>query len=518
MTLQNKILLSLIAGIAVVYVTSQEVQRRLNVSLVQRLSQDNLAKIDTTQWDWITSLEQATQTSLFDAMTEGDMDRVQRLLDSQNKVKGVQELSVIGTKGVVVLSSDKAALKKPLPEEARQSFATSPVSFRRRTDESYEIYRPLVAEQKCLECHPRFQVGKVAGALSYRYSTRALHEARAQWTGFVSTWQSSNLLTFLLTSVTLLGVVTLLVVGLIRRQVTRPLERISAELSRDAATVGSAAGAIASTSQALAEGATEQAAALEQSSASLEEMSGMTRQNAAAADSVDACLKQEFAPNFRQISELTEKMEKTLTESVAASEATSKIIRTIDEIAFQTNILALNAAVEAARAGEAGAGFAVVAEEVRSLAQRSAEAAKGTQSLLENSRTHLQVTKKDFEQVRAAIHDNARLAGKVNDLVDSISKASREQAQGVDQITKAVSQMDAVTQGNAASSEHNASAAQQLTGEAAALTAAVDGLARLIGNKPVSSLGKSAPGQPASRPGQLIRPAKLRTLSLSRRG
>ncbi|MFI5336344.1 MAG: methyl-accepting chemotaxis protein [Opitutales bacterium] len=492
MTLQNKILLSLIAGIAVVYVSSQYVQRRLNVSLVQRLSQENLGKIDATQWDWITSLEYATQTALFDAMTEGDMERVQRLLDSQNKIKGVQELSVIGTKGVVVLSSDKAWLKKPLPEEARTAFQASREIFRRQTEESYEIYRPLVAEQRCLECHPRFQVGKVAGALSYRYSTQSLKEARAQWTGFVETWQNSNLITFAITTVALLGVVSLLVVWLVRRQVARPLDRISEELSQDAATVGAAASAIASTSQALAEGATEQAAALEESSASLEEMAGMTRQNATSAASVDTCMKQEFAPNFRQITTLAEKMEHTLTESVAASEETSKIIRTIDEIAFQTNILALNAAVEAARAGEAGAGFAVVAEEVRSLAQRSAEAAKGTQSLLENSRQHLLVTKQDFEQVRAAISENARLAEKVNTLVDSISTASREQAQGVDQISKAVGQMDTVTQNNAASSEQNAAAAQQLTAEASALTAAVDKLACLIGHQQAAGT-KAAP-------------------------
>ena len=507
MTLQNKILLSLIVGIAAVYITSQEVQRRLNINQVRRLSQENLAKIDTTQWDWIVSLEQATETSLFDAMTQGDMERVQRLLDSQNKVKGVQELSVIGIKDTVVLSSDPKALKKPLPAEVKRAFETNPDNFRRQSEESYEIYRPLQAEQRCLECHPRFQVGKTVGALSYRFSTKSLQEARSQWTDFVDTWQRSNLLTFIITSITLMTVVTLLVVWLVSRQVVRPLNRISDELSQDAATVGAAAAAIAGTSQALAEGATEQAAALEESSASLEQMAGMTRQNAASANSVDACMKQEFAPNFRQITELTEKMEQT----VAASEETSKIIRTIDEIAFQTNILALNAAVEAARAGEAGAGFAVVAEEVRSLAQRSAEAAKGTQALLENSRQHLHVTKQDFEQVRTAIRDNARLAGKVNQLVDSISNASREQAQGVDQISKAVGQMDSVTQSNAATAEQNASAAQQLTAESAAMTAAVDGLARLIGLKtgtasaaattsPVKMLPAASQQRPPSRP------------------
>ena len=494
MTLQNKILLSLIAGIAVVYISSQEVQRRLNINSVKRLSQENLAKIDATQWDWIVSLEQATQTALFDAMTEGDMERVQKLLDSQNKVKGVQELSVIGIKDVVVLSSDPKALKKPIPADVKKSFEGSLDNFRRQTEESYEIYRPLVAEQRCLECHPRFQAGKVVGALSYRFSTKSLQEARSQWTDFVENFTKSNLITFFITTITLLTVVTLLVIWLVRRQVIHPLNRISDELSQDAATVGAAANSIASTSQALAEGATEQAAALEESSASLEQMAGMTRQNATSAASVDTCMKQEFAPNFRQISSLTEKMEETLTQSVAASEETSKIIRTIDEIAFQTNILALNAAVEAARAGEAGAGFAVVAEEVRSLAQRSAEAAKGTQSLLENSRHHLQVTKQDFEQVRAAIRDNGRLAEKVNQLVDSISNASREQAQGVDQISKAVGQMDAVTQSNAATAEQNASAAQQLTAESAALTAAVDGLAGLIGHKVKTQSAGTKPG------------------------
>jgi hypothetical protein len=508
MTLQNKILFSLIGGITAIYIGSQIVQRRLDVSLVEKLSRENLAKVDANQWDWIAALEQATQTSLFDGMAQGDMDRVRALLEAQKKIKGVQELSVFNQKGVVGLSSEPAALKRALPPEVAAAFKGSQEAFRRQTDDSYEIYRPLVAEQRCLECHPRYQVGATVGALAYRFSTDSQKESKAQWTGFVSAWESSNTHSMVITTLTLVGVVTLLVIWLVRRQVIRPLNRISDELSEDAVTVRAAAGSIAGTSSELADGATKQAAALEETSASLEEMSGMTRQNAASAASVDDCMKREFAPNFHKITELTEKMEQTLQESFKASEETSKIIRTIDEIAFQTNILALNAAVEAARAGEAGAGFAVVAEEVRSLAQRSAEAAKGTQTLLENSRTHLQVTVRDFEQVRSAIRENARLAEKVNQLVDNITGASKEQAQGVEQITRAVSEMDAVTQHAAASAEQNASAAQQLTAQAAALMQAVESLAVLIGQRSAPPAVVAAPPAPSSHPSRPSRRAE----------
>jgi methyl-accepting chemotaxis protein len=171
----------------------------------------------------------------------------------------------------------------------------------------------------------------------------------------------------------------------------------------------------------------------------------------------------------------------------ASSYDIAKIIKTIDEIAFQTNILALNAAVEAARAGEAGAGFAVVADEVRNLAQRSAQSAKETATKIEEAITKSEYGVKISEKVAQSLHAIAEKTRKVDSIVAEIATASNEQNQGVHQVNLAIGQMDKVTQSNASSAEETASAAEELNAQALSLKDAVVELSKLVGHTATSN-------------------------------
>jgi methyl-accepting chemotaxis protein len=247
--------------------------------------------------------------------------------------------------------------------------------------------------------------------------------------------------------------------------ITRPLRAMSTELGTGAREVVSAAGQVSSSAQSLSRGATDQAAALEQTSASMEEIASMTRQNADRSRSA-AVLMQDVDAGVRESNAALEHMVRSMHEIEESGRQVAKIIKTIDEIAFQTNILALNAAVEAARAGEAGLGFAVVAEEVRNLAHRSAQAARDTATLIEASIARATDGTGKVEAVSTSIAGITASVEKATSLVDEVSVASREQSQGIDQVTQALSQMERVTQTTAATAEESAAASEELNAQA----------------------------------------------------
>jgi ABC-type transporter Mla subunit MlaD len=273
-----------------------------------------------------------------------------------------------------------------------------------------------------------------------------------------------------------------LLVWLMRRKVLAPLMHSLRTLTEGSKQVASAASEVAGSAQDLSQGATQQAASLEETSASMEEMSSMTRRNADNSREAASMMAQtETLVSGARAS--LDQMVDSMTAIKESSDKVAKIIKTIDEIAFQTNILALNAAVEAARAGEAGMGFAVVADEVRGLAQRSAQAARDTADLITESILNVEKGHTRVGQVSEAIQAIAGSAGKMRSLVDEVSVASREQAQGIDQVARAVTQMEKVTQTTAATAEESAAASEELSAQARTAMGVVDRLATLVGGK-----------------------------------
>jgi methyl-accepting chemotaxis protein len=272
----------------------------------------------------------------------------------------------------------------------------------------------------------------------------------------------------------------LVMLWLTRRNVVRPLRWALNELSEGARQVTAASGQVSGAAQALSQGATEQAASLEETSASMEEIASMTRQNAENTQAA-AVTMAETERLVQGANGALGEMVSSMTAIKESSDKVSRIIKTIDEIAFQTNILALNAAVEAARAGEAGMGFAVVAEEVRALAQRSAHAAKDTAGLIEESIARSSEGHARVQQVTGAIQSITASTVKVKGLVDEVNEASRQQAQGIDQVSQAIVHMEKVTQGTAATAEESAAASEQLNGQAETSLQVVAQLAALVG-------------------------------------
>ena len=266
----------------------------------------------------------------------------------------------------------------------------------------------------------------------------------------------------------------------ISRGISRALKKITLQIEEGIDQVAVAASQVSSSSQSLAEGTTEQAAGLEETSSSMEEMSSMTRQNAEHAQEANTLMKQAEQITGKA-NEVVAELTGAMKEISRSSEDTSKIIKTIDEIAFQTNLLALNAAVEAARAGEAGAGFAVVAEEVRNLAMRAAEAARNTAGLIEGTVKKVGHGATLVEKTNIAFTELSNASSKVGKLVAEITAATHEQAQGIDQINRAVAEMDKVVQQNAANAEESAAAASELDGQTEHMKDAVKDLVRLVG-------------------------------------
>jgi len=289
-----------------------------------------------------------------------------------------------------------------------------------------------------------------------------------------------------------IGILIVLLAGLmafgwrLKNQIVTELSRISGTIADATTRLYNAAGQVSVSSETLANGASQQAASIEETSSSLEEMSSMTKRNAENAQKANELARQTRTSADRGVEDM-QAMSSAMQTIKSSSDDIAKIIKTIDEIAFQTNILALNAAVEAARAGEAGMGFAVVADEVRNLAQRSAQAAKETAAKIESAISNTAQGVKLSGQVAATLNDIVAKARKMDELAAEVAGASREQTQGITQINASVGQVDKITQNNAACAEETASVVSELYAQVVTMKTSVAELMQLVGTQKIPS-------------------------------
>ncbi len=393
-----------------------------------------------------------------------------------------------------------------------------------QVDEYYEVdpeinavryFRAIKLSETCLLCHgdpltsqklwgntrgidptggpmENWKVGEIHGAFEV---IQSLDEADQQLASSIKR----------ATQIVLIGLIIMavffatLVIGIVSNSIIKPIKRIIYDLTTNSSNLLDAANLVSTASIQLADGSSQQAASVEESSASLEETSSMIKLNAENVS--QASLMAESARSDTETAqENMDKMTGAINEIKKSAEETAVIMKTIDEIAFQTNLLALNAAVEAARAGEAGAGFAVVAEEVRSLALRSAEAAKNTADLIEQSKHNADSGVLAAAGVKEILSKISEGVTKVSSLAKEISVASSEQAEGVNQVNIAISEVDKVTQENASISEQSASASEELSGQARELNELIRMLATIVGAKQDSAGAPRSPDHFAPHP------------------
>ncbi|MEZ4525641.1 MAG: methyl-accepting chemotaxis protein [Desulfobacterales bacterium] len=283
------------------------------------------------------------------------------------------------------------------------------------------------------------------------------------------------------------GIVSLLLtvaaLFIFSRRLTRPINRIIGEMEQRAEQIRSATDEIASASTTLARGTSEQAASTEETSASLEEISAMTRQSADRSSDGNRMIHKDLSPSLKMVEQGMAELTAVLENTVSTGEENVRIIKTINEIAFQTNLLALNASVEAARAGETGAGFAVVANEVRNLAMRSAEAAGNSEELIQKTKTQIAQAHQSNRQVQEAMRKNSDISRKIIQIMEEVSASAEEQAEGIAQIRRAVSEIEKITQQNAANAEEFSSSSEEMKFQTEHMRELLGGLAFLISGR-----------------------------------
>lgn len=423
---------------------------------------------------------------------------VQKHIDAQNKPaisaaieQNKQAIDQLLADYEATMTADEDRAMFAIFKQARADFVTEFRAVVALSNEAKTAKALAAIEERVAPAYEKLNV-ILAKLVDYNQSNLHAGVAQVQRASAIG---KQTILVGLTAAVFVAGLITWLLV----RSTNKILTVLASELTANAEQSAAAASQVASASQTLAAGSSEQAASLEETSSALEELNSITKHNAENAEMAKTATNQ-----TRQSADGGAQQVNTMTTAMASIQAASheitKILKTIDEIAFQTNILALNAAVEAARAGEAGMGFAVVAEEVRALAQRCATAARETATKIDASVERSQQGVQISAEVAKYFATIQQQILQLDQIVGEIATASREQSQGINQVSVAVSQMDKVTQSNAAGAEETASAAEELSSQSEMMRGSVMRLHELVDGVHAGNLENARFTAPAFAP------------------
>ena len=477
MKLHTKLILSLLAGLIVVVFAAQVFNYRSVDGLLSSFSQANIKMISEREEDFAKNIHRSVERAVAGSLERGEMEKFNKLLKAQNEIAGLLEFSLYDLNGKVTYSSDSAFQGKILPEELQAQLFGSPNMMLLRTEDAIEIFQPQPVTGDCIRCHTSWKNGTIGGVTHFRFSNAALAKA------YNNTEQTRLVMrkAILRNSVfTVAGIVLTLVLTmyfLINKFVRRPLskfvellrlyEQDEGDLTRQIPIVSkdqigelarlfnsfmsklnTAVGHAQKTAHLVGDGAKGQASAVEETSSSMDELTSITKQNVLSAQQTDM-LMNNVVGEIVQASEMMNSLTTAMSELIQTSDDTVQIVKSINEIAFQTDILALNAAVEAARAGEVGAGFAVVADEVRNLALRAGQAAQNTTNSLENTVGKIRSGSELVTKTNETFTSLQNLCNETRELMQQIKTSSQDQDHKFQQISGALTEMDKATQQNA---------------------------------------------------------------------
>ena len=476
MKLNLKLTLALLAGLILVLSLAQLIQHKNMTGIISDISASNMKLLKKRETENALNIFHSVDRAVAGSLERGEMEKFAKLIKAQKKVKGLLEFSLFDINGTATYSSDSSFVGNKLAEGIKGKLFSSHEMVIKHTDEAMEIYKPQSVTKDCVRCHVSWEEGVTGGVTYFRFSNKALKTANLNSYNVMSKLKKISLRNSLISLVTIVLLCVILMAYFVKKFVGIPLgqfvgflrlfEKDEGDLTRRIPVktkdeIGEVAGLFNAFIEKLnavvfkvqnvvmqVQGKSQQQAeSVNEATSSVNKISSVTGNNLKSVDKANTLI-QKISKEFFMAGEAMKLVIDAIEELADKSDQTVQVVKSIDEIAFQTNLLSLNAAVEAARAGEAGAGFAVVAGEVGSLAKRSAAAAKNTSELIETTMQKTHRSKEDVEKTKIAFEKvEARLA-KVSFLIGDVASSSSQQFQSIEAVNKLLKNMDKASMEN----------------------------------------------------------------------